>query len=432
MTFMELLKMVRKLDFRWEWGDRGEPETALYNELNLESVYQPIVSFTHQKIVGYEALIQPKRQDEIISVQSVFDLARALDENSVLDELCHSIHIKNFHHVGNPIWLFLNVNSQTVNSGVLNEAFIETTLAQSNLKQEQIVLEIVENGVEDLKTLKRFVDHAKALGFQIAMDNFGKGYANFDRIWQVEPQIVKLDQSLLQHAYVNKKARGLLKGLVDLIHKSQALVLIEGVENEELAEIALQSEADMFQGYFIGKPGLVPEPSSQILTRLGEMLQSYRHHQFENENFNNEALKMLHLEMMNACDKLAQSRDLKRACKHLKRLEPVRRCFLLDTSGHQIGETELAEHSAAKVSFNPLKSADGAFWSHREYFRNALSKSNVIHASKPYIALPDAENTITYSVQTYTRDGYVVLCVDADPDLLAHGHFPVTNLEGIY
>ncbi|MDR8045831.1 EAL domain-containing protein, partial [Burkholderia cenocepacia] len=87
-------------------------------------------------------------------------------------------------------------------------------------------------------------------GFLIALDDFGAGQSNIERIWQLNPDIVKLDRIMLSHAAHRTGLTAILLGLVTLLHEAGKLVLVEGIETEHEAQIALSCEADFVQGYY--------------------------------------------------------------------------------------------------------------------------------------------------------------------------------------
>lgn len=292
---------------------------------------------------------------------------------------------------------------------------------------EKIVLELVETVSRDSDTLLEFVQEAKNRGFQIAIDDFGMGDSNFERLWRINPLIVKIDRSLLINAQDNSRARLLLNSLVRMIRENGSLVLIEGIESTAQAHIALATEADLLQGFLFARPGYWSEKLAQNAeTSLHQvMLESDRWCQ--NDFKSRETyLKLLRFEIMDACHALARGENFKDVCQPLLKIEGVRRCFLLDGKGVQLGS--LAQSGASQnVPFNPLYQSAGACWSHREYFRNALERPQQISCSRPYVALPDARRTITLSTATMLASGYRIFCVDIHPDKVLDGQVLFPN-----
>ena len=78
-------------------------------------------------------------------------------------------------------------------------------------------------------------------------------------MWRINPLIVKLDRSLLVNAENHSRARMLLESLVKMIRESGSLVLLEGIENSTQAHIALQTEADLLQGFLFARPTRLQE-----------------------------------------------------------------------------------------------------------------------------------------------------------------------------
>ncbi|WP_175764224.1 EAL domain-containing protein, partial [Burkholderia ambifaria] len=150
-------------------------------------------------------------------------------------------------------WLFLNVHP-----GVLTDPFQAAALL-ANLKRldispRRVVLEVLEQRADDLDRLADAVHDFREHGFLIALDDFGAGHSNIERIWQLNPDIVKLDRIMLSHAQHRSGQLAILHGLVTLLHEAGKLVLIEGIETEHDAQVALACEADFVQGYFFGRP----------------------------------------------------------------------------------------------------------------------------------------------------------------------------------
>lgn len=405
------------------------PEHDIIHNHDFRSVYQPILSPTLQKLVGFEALVRVDQNNQPVSPVRLFEQAAALGQTPALDQHLLHLHLGNFTTGANPVWLFLNINPDTC---VHPEASLERLAAQcrrNGIRPDTVVLELVETASENPEALMVFIHRAKSLGFQIAIDDFGMGDSNFERLWQINPLIVKLDRSLLVNAEKNNRARLLLESLVRMIRESGSLVLLEGIETLTQARIALATEADLLQGFLLGKPAaitdlLVENSESQLHEVLVDSGESSLQDLQNQESF----LRLLRFEIMDACHELARGHDFRQACQRLLEQTGVKRCFLLDGNGVQQGNLARAGHDQNQGRFNPLYHSAGARWEHREYFRNALDRPQSISSSRPYVGLPDAKRTITLSTSLYTRTGGQVFCVDIHPDEVLSGQmsFPPT------
>lgn len=166
---------------------------------------------------------------------------------------------------------------------------------------DRIVLELVETASEHPEALLNFIHRARARGFQVAIDDFGVGDSNFERLWRIQPLIVKLDRSLLLNAESHRRARLLLESLVKMIRESGSLVLLEGIETPAQAQLALATDADLLQGFLFGQPGPVTEEGrAQAEQRLRETVARSQDWWQQNDRDQEGYLTLLRYEMMEA------------------------------------------------------------------------------------------------------------------------------------
>ena len=230
-----------------------------YDGLRLRSVFQPIVHAKDIKAFAYEALL---RVSDIagtpVGPQDVFRRTALPEEILYLDRLCRVIHSVNFfsQSPGRDLSLFLNVDGRhllNVGGGGHGRTFL-TLLEHCDVRPQQVVLEIVESLVADSRHLVEAIESYQRLGYRIAIDDFGSRESNFDRLWNLSPDIVKLDRSLVLQSVVNARARRVLPKLVEIIHELGATVVCEGIENEDQHLSAVDAGADFLQGYYYARP----------------------------------------------------------------------------------------------------------------------------------------------------------------------------------
>ena len=224
----------------------GESWTADYQGLTLRTALQPIFSISHKRVVGYEALIRAFDTDNAAVLPlHLFELPSSDAENLLLDRLCRYLHISNYSGFQDQLnWLFLNVSPRVVSAGNRADSFFGELLKKTGLPPHRIVMEIVEQPTDDAERLRETVAYYQQLGCLTAIDDFGAGHSNFERIWNLSPDIVKLDRKLLTRATDDHKARQILNGIVSLLHQSGCLVLLEGVETHDQAMIAIDAGVD--------------------------------------------------------------------------------------------------------------------------------------------------------------------------------------------
>jgi EAL domain-containing protein (putative c-di-GMP-specific phosphodiesterase class I) len=401
----------------------------LLEGLNVRSAYQPIFSPTHQKLVGFEALVRVDDGCEPISPAALFERAETARQTVQLDSFLLHKHVDNFNGRDLPVWLFLNINPETCTHPMSSLDRLVDQCAECGISPEKIVLEIVETASNDTNALLKFIDLAKARGFRIAIDDFGMGDSNFERLWRIDPTIVKIDRSLLVNAEQHTRARHLLESLVRMIRESGSLVLLEGIENDAQARIALDTEADLLQGFLFGRPGIVEETliTSQE-AGLAAMMDQTRRNSLQESSDQSSFLRLLRFEILDACHRLAREEPFADACQSVFEMGGVKRCFILNSNGVQQGNLAMSRYDQWPQHFNPLYRSAGACWSHREYFINALERPQNINCSRPYVGLPDATRTITLSTSLTSGSTRQVFCVDIHPDELFGGQLCFPNV----
>ncbi|MDO6824861.1 EAL domain-containing protein [Marinobacter sp. 1_MG-2023] len=405
------------------------PEPAIIHTHDFKSVYQPILSPTHQKLVGYEALVRVSRNKHPVSPIDLFEQAANLDQIPELDRYLLNLHLSGFSAGDNPVWLFLNINPHTCTDPEASLERLAQQCERMGTRPEKVVLELVETASDNPGALMEFIHKAKGLGFQIAIDDFGMGDSNFERLWRINPLIVKLDRSLLVNAEHNNRARLLLESLVRMIRESGSLVLLEGIENGAQARIALDTEADLLQGFLFARPGAITKKTvERSESRLASVVTDSREWWIQDSKDQESYLRLLHFEIMDACHRIVRNQPFNETCRILLEMDGVKRCFLLDSNGIQQGNLAHAGQDTTPGGFNPLYRSAGASWGHREYFRNAQERPQHINSSRPYVALPDARRTVTLSTALPTESGQQVFCVDVHPDEVFNGqlYFPAT------
>ncbi|MBN3821331.1 EAL domain-containing protein, partial [Paraburkholderia sp. Se-20369] len=227
-----------------------------YRGVTLRSVFQPVLSITHKRVVGYEALLRiVDASGATISPGTMFDKTRSIADALLLDRLARCLHTANFVSQGiGDGWLFLNVTPRVLDSGLVQREFVESLCKHFVLPPNRIVLEVVEQPSRDEAALARTIDMIQHRDFLIAIDDFGTGFSNFDRVWRAKPDIVKLDRSLVERATWSTEDRRIMHHLVSMLHQAGAMVLAEGVESDDALQALMESDIDFVQGFQFGQP----------------------------------------------------------------------------------------------------------------------------------------------------------------------------------
>src|SRR5207253_1157687 len=97
-------------------------------------------------------------------------------------------------------------------------------------------------------------DRLREQGFRIALDDLGAGYASLSTFVKLQPELVKLDMSLVRGLHEDFTKQSLVRSITNLCSQLGIAVIAEGVETEEERVALLDLGADLLQGYLFAKP----------------------------------------------------------------------------------------------------------------------------------------------------------------------------------
>jgi EAL domain-containing protein (putative c-di-GMP-specific phosphodiesterase class I) len=242
---------------------RAGPENLLscaFAGLTLSSVFQPILDARDRTVYSHEALLRASDgAGQAVSPVALFERVAGTEDGRRLDRAARLIHVGNFYRqqsVGSR--LFLNVDGKHIEQrDVAYGEFFAAALAGQGLSASAITIEILESSIDDFDALGAAVESYKTFGFRVAIDDFGARHSNFDRVWRLNPDYVKIDRSLVIEAVTNVRARVVLPKIIEIVHDLGARVVCEGIEQQVHEQVATDSGADFLQGYLYGRPSAV-------------------------------------------------------------------------------------------------------------------------------------------------------------------------------
>lgn len=393
-----------------------ESWVADYQGLTLRTALQPIFSISHKRTIGYEALIRAFDTDNVpVLPGHLFGLPHTEAENVLLDRLCRYLHVQNFACLSDDInWLFINVSPQAVASGHHHDYFFAQLLKRTGFPPHRIVVEVVEQPTDDPHRLRDAVHYYKELGCLTAIDDFGAGHSNFERIWNLRPDIVKLDRQMLVRATEDRSTRQILIGIVSLLHQSGCLVLLEGVETREQALIAVDAGVDFVQGFYFQVPSLSLDKVVSARADFEGLLKDYKV-QAKQESDPSASIAGFFSPLFSEATKaLSAGLEIRHACEALLAHHTVSRCYLIGPDGVQLGDTLLSEAFAHRLDprFRPLENTSAADWFRQHYLQRALHKPGQLQITRPYLSVTGAYMCVTLSCSFQDAESAKVLCCD--------------------
>lgn len=228
-------------------------------ENELEIFYQPQIDSHKKTIVGLEALLRWNSREigsispyEFIPIAEETGLINDIGE-WVIKNVCKQIKqwefiLNNLMNVSvnvSPIQLqddkFVEKIKKIVSGKDIDPRLIEIEITETSLMNN------IENGIDILNELKSH-------GFKIALDDFGTGYSSLKYLKTLPIDNLKIDKSFVDNITINKRDEEMVKGIIQLAHKMNLNVIVEGVETKAQYELLKNMKANIIQGYYFSRP----------------------------------------------------------------------------------------------------------------------------------------------------------------------------------
>ena len=216
--------------------------------------FQPIVD-KDGKIVKYEALMRLREEEGgIVSFVSPLEFLEVASKTKHYNQISELMLLKSLEicaRVTEPI--SLNLNYQDILNKPLHEKLKKAILHHDIGKK--VIFEIVESqNIQSYKLLQNFIAEFKTYGVRFAIDDFGTGFSNFTHIFELSPDFIKIDGSLIKNIHVDKKSYELVKAIVFFSKELGIQTIAEFVHAKEVFDITLKLGIDQFQGYYFSEP----------------------------------------------------------------------------------------------------------------------------------------------------------------------------------
>ncbi|HEX2877391.1 MAG TPA: EAL domain-containing response regulator [Polyangiaceae bacterium] len=235
----------------WLLQDLDQLEERFEQALSrLWIAYQPIVVWPAERVYGYEALVRSFDPD-LPRPGMLFDAAERLGRVQDLGQRIRDAVAESAASAPSDALIFTNLHALDLS----NDLLYSSGSALAGIAN-RVVLEVTERAslhrIHDLKDRMRTL---RDLGYRIAVDDLGAGYSGLSSFAQLEPDVAKLDMSLIRDVDGSSSKASLVKSMISVCTQDLGIkVVCEGVETVGERDTLARVGAELYQGYLFAKP----------------------------------------------------------------------------------------------------------------------------------------------------------------------------------
>ena len=246
----------------------GACKDGAQQPFSFTMAYQPIVDTEAGRIFAYEALVRGPQGESAYSV-----LSRVTEENRyAFDQSCRVKAITLAAELGLPATgakLSINFMPGAVYSPAACIQLTLNTAKAVSFPLDQLVFEITEaEEVKDRRHLVGIAEEYRRHGFQMALDDYGAGYAGLNLLADLPVDILKLDMDLTRNLHQRPTALAIVRSTVMLAAALKITLVAEGIETIEEYNAVRSCGIRLMQGYLLAKPGFEALPEFTLPVRV--------------------------------------------------------------------------------------------------------------------------------------------------------------------
>ena len=249
---------------------KKQKEEASYNLKTLKMIknaidksrifiyFQDIVDNNTKEISKYEVLVRLINEDgKVLTPYHFLNIAKKAKYYSQITQIVLKYAFEALNKTSKDISINLSALDIEKNS---TQDYIFELLEEYSSKASRIVFELLEDEeMKDFNLIKKFIIKVKSYGVKIAIDDFGAGYSNFERLLYYKPDILKIDGCLVKNIHKDAYSLNVVETIVAFAKKQNIKTVGEFVENEEIYNVLKRIGVDYSQGYYFSEPKALKE-----------------------------------------------------------------------------------------------------------------------------------------------------------------------------
>ncbi|GIT92124.1 hypothetical protein JANAI62_25820 [Jannaschia pagri] len=230
---------------------------AVIQARDFDVVYQPLYRLSDGGLASFEALCR-FRPAPYRSPDKWFNEAAGIGLQRELELAVIEMALTGLDALPYGTRLAVNISPKTVAEGGLLPL-----LRQCDARR--VTVEITEHeDPGDIEKLVMGLQGIRGTGAAIAVDDVGAGYSGLQQILRIQPDVLKLDMSLVRDIDRDPARRSLATALLHFAQETKAAVVAEGIERPEEWHLLAQLGVTYGQGWLMAKPGRIADAPLRV------------------------------------------------------------------------------------------------------------------------------------------------------------------------
>ncbi len=232
---------------------------AIKND-RMKIFYQPIYSIKKNKITKVECLVRMIDEDgTMISPAKFLRIAKI---SKLYPEITKAVINKSFKECSDCSLDFsINIDIQDMTNDDIVD-WIKKHIKEYNVGNRLIFEFLETESIENYEIIKDFIEEMREYGCRFAIDDFGSGYSNMERLMELKINYLKIDSSFIKRMLYDRSAEMIVKLINDFAHSINAETIAEFVSSKEIFDKVAEMGIDYAQGYYISEP--IPDINNKL------------------------------------------------------------------------------------------------------------------------------------------------------------------------
>lgn len=334
--------------------------------------FQPIVGSANGQIVGYEALARRFDLDGNVKSAGELFLHPDISDKQLIewDRNVRRQALQRFSELKDDSYLTLNISAAWIDY-IEDFSALPTLqiLDEFEIDRNRIIIEITETQ-GDLDKLLKAVEMYRQYGLKIAIDDFGAGFSQLERVIAIQPDIIKLDMQLFQNAARGGVGTDIVHLLSRLAKRTGCKIVCEGVETNEDFLFGLNCGAQYMQGYLFSPATENFQDPKKYFSQIDTLRETFLAHALEIQTYKNQFNNRIRKLIYYLQEKVAQTHfSCEELSTELFKDSGLLHFYVCDDHGNQI----TPNYNFLDNEWFADKRQLGFNWAWRPYFYEVLS-----------------------------------------------------------